>query len=116
MADLKEFDDLVNLGLVKRAVKLGGHVINMTTLTSLDYNQAMSRIPTEGGESKKLEAMQREIIAAAIQDIDGKEMDHDKKVQLLGIGQLGLSNVLYGHYVEMVGEQAEILEGAKKNS
>jgi len=114
--DLKEFDDLINLGRVKRTVKVVGHVINLATLTSLDYNKAMSRVPSEGNDSKRMEAMQREIVAMAIQDIDGKDLDQDKKLAILGLSQLGLSNLLYGQYAEMVDEQNSVIEEAKKNS
>ena len=116
--DLKEFDDLINLGRVKHTVKLMNREIVLETLNSTDYADAMFRVPQSGSvlDSDRLEAIQREIVAAAIKSIDGKELSKEVKAALVSSGQLGLSNLLYSEYVSMIEEQGQILEDAKKNS
>lgn len=116
--DLKEFDDLINLGRVSRTVSLGKHSIVLDTLNSGEYADAMSRVPQGGSvlDSDKLEAMQREIVSAAIRTIDGKELSSEDKTSIVSKGQLALSNLLYSEYVSMIEEQGKILEDAKKNS
>lgn len=114
--DLKEFDDLINLGRVTRKVKLGQREIELATLNSSEYASAMSRVPSEASSADKFEVIQREIVAASIVSIDGKLMAPSDKAKLVGAAQLGLSNVLYTEYMKMVEEQNKTLEDAKKNS
>lgn len=114
--ELNEFDDLVNLGKVTRKVRLLGHEIVMETLDSGCYSQAMAQIPDNVSDSRRLEAMQREMIGAAIKTIDGKPVSVEMKKKLMANSQLGLSNILYSEYISMVEEQGKILEDAKKNS
>jgi hypothetical protein len=116
--DLKDFDDLVNLGRVQHSVKLLNREIVLCTLNSTEYADAMTRVPQGGSalDSDRLEAMQREIVAAAIRTIDGKELSQSDKITLVSKGQLALSNLLYSEYVSMIDEQGKILEDARKNS
>jgi hypothetical protein len=116
--DLKDFDDLINLGRVTRTVKLMSRNIVLGTLNSGEYADAMSRVPQNGTalDSDRLEGMQREIVAAAIRTIDGKELSQEDKISLVSRGQLALSNLLYTEYISMVDEQGRIIEDAKKNS
>lgn len=117
MEELKEFEDLVNLGAVTRTVKVGGYEIELKTLSSFEYSKMTERIrddfPTH---SKRLEAMQREIIAAAIYTINGKRLSLEAKQTILSTSQLGLANMLYTEYSSMVDEQSKMLESAKKDS
>ena len=114
--ELKDFNDLINLGRVTRVMNIGGHKIVLGTLNSEEYNQAVSRIPADCPEASRMERIQREIIAAAIQSIDGETLDPDAKSKILTLGQLALSNMMYSEYISMIGEQDKLLEDAKKNS
>jgi hypothetical protein len=116
--ELKDFDDLINLGCVTRKITLANREITLKTLNSGEYATAMARIPQDANalESDKLEAMQREIVAAAIWKIDGHELSQSNKAELVSQGQLALSNLLYTEYVSMVEEQNGVLKDAKKNS
>ena len=114
--DLKEFDDLINLGRVTRSLKLGSHEIVMGTLDSKEYAAAMTRIPAGASDGDKFEMLQREIVAAAIKTIDGKTLPQQDKVGIVTASQLGLSNMLYVEYLSLVEEQNLALEQAKKNS
>jgi len=116
--DIKEFDDLINLGRVKRSVNLGSHEIVLCTLNSKEYASAMAHISPGASsfEGDKLELMQREIVVAAIRTIDGKELPYQDKAAIVYAGQLALSNLLYSEYVSMVEEQNKVLEDVKKNS
>ena len=116
MTEINEFDDLINLGKVNRKVKLLGHEITMETLDSGSYSQAMSQVPDNVSDSKRLESMQREIVGASIKLIDGKPITAETRKKLMANSQLGLSNILYNEYLGMVQEQSKILEDAKKNS
>lgn len=116
--ELKEFDDLINLGRVQRTVKVGKHEISLCTLNSVEYAEAMARTSGTGGplDSDRLESMQREMVIASIRAIDGKELSLKDKSELISKGQLALSNMLYSEYMGMVDEQGKVLEDAKKNS
>jgi len=113
---LKDFDDLLTIGQVKRTVKVGKHLIMLSTVTSEDYNKAMDGVPDDAPSSKKMEIVQRELVATAIREIDGESLSHEEKVRILSMGQLALSNLLYNEYIELVEEQGKLLEDAKKNS
>ena len=117
MEELKEFEDLVSLGAIARTVTVGGYEIRLKTLSSFEYSKMTERIredfPTH---SKRLEAMQREIIAAAIDTINGKKLSLEAKQTILSTSQLGLANMLYVEYSSMVEEQSKVLETAKKDS
>ena len=115
--EINEFDDLMNLGKVTRTIKLlGKFEIELVTLGSGEYSNAMSRVPDGLPDSKRMECVQREMMAEAIKSINGKSVEYEKRIKILTGGQLGLSNLLYGEYLMMVDEQTKIIEGAKKNS
>jgi hypothetical protein len=116
--ELKEFDDLISLGRIIRSVKVLNRDIVLVTLNSSEYADAMSRVPQGSSvlDGDRLEAMQREIVAAAIRTIDGKELSKETKTALVSQGQLALSNLLYAEYISMVDEQSSIIDSAKKNS
>jgi hypothetical protein len=115
--EINEFDDLINLGRMTRVVKLGKHEIVLGTLNSKEYAAAMSRVLAAGkAEGDKMESTQREVVIAAIRNIDGKELSYQDKYAIVSSGQLALSNLLYIEYVSIVEEQSRILEDAKKNS
>lgn len=115
--ELKEFDDLINLGRVTRAVKLLSHEIILGTLNSKEYALAMSRVSASGQtDGDRLESTQREVVIAAIRTIDGKELSYQDKHNIVSAGQLALSNLLYIEYISLVGEQSKVIDDAKKNS
>ena len=115
--ELKEFDDLINIGRVTRKVKLGSHEILLSTVSSGDFATAMSKVTGNSlMDSDRLESMQREIVAVAIRSIDGKELSYEDKAKLVAAGQLAFSNFIYTEYLSMVEEQNKILDDAKKNS
>jgi len=118
--NISDFDDLINLGQVRHVFPVGKHEVIMKTLTSLEYGKAMSRVPSEGTagitDINRLEIMQREVVASALESIDGQKLSHEDKVALLGAGQLGFANLLYSEYLNMVEEQTGIIDEAKKKS
>lgn len=113
--ELKTFDDLINLGQVRRTVDLAGHAIVMHTLAGNEYAKLSERLG-EVTDKVKFEALQRQIIASSIDSIDGHTLQHEEKVELLGKMQLGLQNMLYSVYTDMVAEQEKLLDEAKKKS
>lgn len=115
--ELKEFDDLINLGQVRRTVKLADHEIVMHTLSSLEYSKMTERLSDDlPNQSKRFEVLQREVLCAAVDSIDGKKLSYEEKTRLFSMTQLGFSNMLYAEYSSMVDEQARLLDEAKKNS
>lgn len=115
--ELTDFDDLINLGRVTRTIKLGKHEIVLSTLNSKEYAEAMARVPqVSEGRTDRFEAVQREMVVAAIRTINGKELSDKQKSAVLSGGQLGLSNLLYLEYIQMIEEQSKMLDDAKKNS
>jgi hypothetical protein len=115
--EINEFDDLINLGRMTRSVKLAKHEIVLGTLNSKEYASAMSRVLAAGrAEGDKMESTQREVVIAAIRNIDGKELSYQDKYAIVSSGQLALSNLLYIEYISLVEEQSKILDDAKKNS
>jgi hypothetical protein len=116
--DIKEFDDLLNFGSVSHSINVAGHEIALRTLTGKEHQDAMRSVPDAGSttESERLDVIQREIVAAALQSIDGKRLSQEEKSELLKAGQLGLSNVLYVEYIQMIDEQQKRLDTVKKTS
>lgn len=116
MKELEGFDDLINLGAVSKDITLAGHKIRLHTLNSYEYSKVTERIPDDmPTSSSRLEAMQREVLCAAIDSIDDKKLSAEAKRLLLSTGQLGLANLLYQQYAEMIDEQQVLLDDAKKN-
>ena len=115
--ELNKFDDLMNLGQIKRKIKLGSHEVSLHTLGSLEYSKVLDRVgPGAIVDGKKLELLQRSILVQALDTVDGERVTEKEKEHILGGGQLGLSNLLYSEYLSMVDEQNKVLEDAKKNS
>lgn len=113
--EIKEFEDLVNLGQIRRSLKFGNHDVVMHTLAGDEYKNLSQRIG-DPDDKVKFEALQRQIVASSIESLDGKSFTHEEKLTLIGKLQLGLSNTLYTVYLEMVAEQEKLLEDAKKKS
>ena len=115
--DLKEFNDLIDLGRVTRTVKVAGRDIRMHTLDSSEYAKMTERLGDDNiSMGRRLESLQREVLASAIDSIDEKSISLEDKSKLVGQFQVGFSNLLYDEYGKMVEEQAKILEESKKNS
>lgn len=115
--EIQEFDDLLSFGKMTSTVVVGQSEIVIKTLSSLEYSRISSRFKDKDStEAARFEHMQREIVAASIESINGKKLSHEDKVRLLGLGQLGLVNMLFESYNELAEEQSKILEDAKKNS
>ena len=113
--EIKDFDDLIKMGQVRRVVKLGAHEIAMHTLSSDEYSGLSAAIGDDPSKVK-FEELQRSVLAVAIDTIDGKVPSKDEKIRLLGLSQLGLANMLYSEYTDMIIEQDKMLDDAKKNS
>jgi hypothetical protein len=116
--DLKDFNDLADVGRITRTIRVGNHDIVMHTLNSNEYSAMAGNLKDDDaiGMTKRLEALQREIVAHAIESIDGKKLSAEDSVALVGMMQIGLSNMLYEEYGKMVEEQNKVLEDSKKNS
>lgn len=115
--DLKNFNDLADIGSVKRAVKLGSHEVVLHTLNSQEYAGMADKIgDTEASTAKRFETLQREMLIAAVDTVDGQKLSYEDKAILLGMMQIGLSNRLYEEYGSMIEEQNKIIDDAKKNS
>jgi hypothetical protein len=115
--DLKNFNDLAEIGSVRKTVKLGSHSVVLHTLNSQEYSAMAEKIGDEvAGTAKRFESLQREMIIAAIESIDGEKPSYADKASLLGMMQIGLSNMLYEEYGSIVEEQSKIIEESKKNS
>jgi hypothetical protein len=116
MTDLKDFDGLLHLGRVARTVKVGGFEIKMHTLNAGEYTKMMERVGDDQSSAKRLESIQREVISSSIDTINGQTLSADDKSKLVGMMQVGLSNMLYEEYSSMAEEQSKVIEDAKKNS
>lgn len=115
--EIKNFDDLISLGQVRRTVKLAGHEITMHTLSTLEYGKMTERLSDDlPNQSKRFEVLQREVLCAAVDSIDGLKPSYEEKVRLFGMLQLGFSNMLYSEYSSMVDEQGSLLDEVKKNT
>jgi hypothetical protein len=116
--DMKDFNDLFEIGRVTKTIKIAGHEIVMHTLNSNEYSAMAGALKEDDGVglSKRLEALQREIVANAIETVDGKKLNSEEKSALVGMMQIGLSNMLYDEYGKMIEEQNKVLEDSKKNS
>lgn len=113
---VKEFGDLINIGGVTKVVTMGNHKIKLRTLTYDEQTGVLEGIPADLKDSKRLDTIQKELLAAAIEDIDGKKLAKDELRYLLGNGQAAFCNSLFGEYEILLGEQAKSLEDVKKNS
>jgi hypothetical protein len=114
--DMKEFEDLISIGRVKRSFKIGSREITMHTLAGDEYATMSKNLGASSQEDKQFEALQRGVLASAIDTIDGKSLSLEEKMSLLGKVQFGLANMMYVEYMAMVSEQEKQLEDSKKNS
>jgi len=102
---LKEFDDLLNIGVASSSFTVGSHVIAMKTINYED----MIGVSGEGAN------LQTELLARSIQTIDNKPVELATKLLLLKKAQVGLVNLLMAEYEKMIGEHDKVYEGVKKN-
>lgn len=116
--DIKEFDDLIHVGHLKKSVKLGSHEFVLKTLSSGEYVAMTKQFPDNSPmtQAEKFEAIQRATLAHSIESVDGKKPTVEEKERLLSLMQLALSNMLYNEYMDLVAEQGKLLDDAKKNS
>ncbi len=116
--EIKEFDDLINMGHLRKSVKLGAHEFVLKTLSSGEYVAMTRQFPDNSPmtQAEKFEAMQRATLAHAIESVDGKKLSVEEKERLLSLLQLAVSNMLYNEYMDLVADQTKTLEDAKKNS
>ena len=112
---LKNYNDLLDIGRITRDLTLSGHTIKLRTL-SFDEQSALSdNIPPDVKDFKRLDLLQKELVAAAMESIDGDKLAREDKVSMLGNG-VALCNFLYSEYEEMLKEQVKTVEDVKKNS
>jgi hypothetical protein len=116
MENVKNFDDLINMGAVTKVVKLGTHEIKMRTLGFDEQSSISDNIPETSKDSKKLDILQKNIIAESIVSVDNVVLSKEEKMAMIGKMQNGVVNFLFNQFEIMVGEQSKILEDVKKNS
>ena len=116
--EIKEFDDLLNIGQVTRVVELGGHKFRLKTLNALEYNKLMERTREHEKltQGQQFESLQRWTLVFALESIDDKALNIEEKNKILSMSQVGLSNRLYEEYVKLMEEQTALLSESKKNS
>ncbi len=121
---VKNFDDLKSMGAVTKKLKLGAHEIVMRSLGYDEQSAVVASVPdTEQGpngpvpvkDSRKFDMIQRELLSASIDTIDGVKLSGEEKSELLGSFQTGLVNLLFGQYEQLLASQTEILDDVKKN-
>lgn len=105
---LKEFEDLITMGAVTKEVKIGNHIV---VLSTLDYD-SYSNVLIKSEDSKS----DLNILASAIVSIGGKKLSYDDKKTLLNLMQLGTIGLLSREYEKLVKEQNDKYEDVKKNS
>lgn len=118
MKALEGFDDLLTLGSLTRDVKVGAYTFKLHTLNSAQYAK-MTRSAGEDPKSttaERFENLQRWTLCYAVESIDGTAVTPEQMNGMLTKAQLGVSNILYDAYAEMVIEQNDLLSDAKKNS
>lgn len=115
---VKEFGDLLTMCGVTKVVKFGTHEIVLKTLTYDEQSNIMEAMSSvaDGKDTKRMDIVQKELLAASIETIDGKTLTKEQKLFILGNGQAALCNMLFNEYEALIGEQNKTLEDVKKNS
>ena len=113
---VKEFADLLNIGSVTRDVVLAGHTVKLRTLNFDEQSRVLDGIPTDAKDIRRMDIVQKELLAAAIESIDGKKLTKEEKITLLGTGQAAFCNLIFSEYEQLLAEQSKSLEDLKKNS
>lgn len=115
--EISNFDDLINLGQLRKTVNIAGHAIALHTISALEYSKMTERLSDDlPSQSKRFEVLQREILCVAVDSIDGKTLTYEEKNRLFGMSQLALTNLLYAEYSDMVEEQSKFMDEVKKNT
>jgi hypothetical protein len=109
------FDDLKTMGCVTKTLKIGAHEITMRSLGYEEQSQIVANIPDGIKDARKYDLIQKEMLAAAIESIDGTTLPLEEKVKLLGESQTALVNLLFAQYEQLLTAQTEIIEDVKKN-
>ena len=112
---INSFEDLKTMGRVTKIIKLGAYSIKMHSLGYEEQSQILSNIPEGTKEARKYDIIQREILSASIESIDGIVLSGADKADLLGESQAAFVNLLFAQYELLLTEQNEIMDGVKKN-
>ena len=113
---VKDFSDLLDIGHVTKSITVGKHCIKLRTLSYDEQSGLIDAIPPEVKDFKRIDLLQKEMLATAIEDIDGVKLTKEQKKALLGNGQAAFCNFIFSEYEELVKEQTENIEDVKKNS
>ena len=109
---ITEFDDLVNIGSIRRNIKVGTHEITMHTLNYETYAGMVAGID----QGKNAMDTQVYVLSNSIEKIDGKDVSMETKMRLLKSAQMGLVNLLTSEYEKMLEEQGKLYDDVKKNT
>ena len=118
---VKSFDDLKTMGCVAKSFTVGSHTIKMRSLSYEEQSILVASVPeVENGEVKikeprRFDIIQREILATAIESIDGIVLSGEEKTSLIGESQTPFVNLLFTLYEQLLAEQNQIMDAVKKN-
>ena len=118
---IKNFDDLKTMGCVSKSFTVGTHTIKMRSLSYEEQSILVASVPeVENGEKKikeprRFDIIQREILATAIDSIDGVVLTGEEKTSLIGESQTPFVNLLFTLYEQLLAEQNQIMDAVKKN-
>ena len=122
---VKNFDDLKAMGCVRKTLKVGTREIAMRSLGYEEQSQIVANVPeveknaagedVKVKESRKFDIIQREMLAASIESIDGQPLSREEKTGLLGDSQTAFVNLLFAQYEQLLTVQNQIIEDVKKN-
>lgn len=115
MEKIKNFDDLKTMGCVTRTFKLGSYEIKMRSLGYEEQSQLVANVPDGVKESRKFDLIQKELLAASIETINGEALSSEEKADLLGSLQTALVNLLFAQYEQLLAEQTQLIDEVKKN-
>jgi hypothetical protein len=112
---IKNFDDLKTMGCVRKSFKVGEHTIAMRSLGYEEQSQIVANVPDGVKDSRKFDIIQKEMLAASIETIDGQTFSIEEKNSLLGDSQTAFVNLLFAQYEQLLTVQNQIIDGVKKN-
>lgn len=107
---LADFNDLLDIGVIRREVEIGKHIFLMKTLSFLEFSKITSNIK-DGDLNSQLS-----FLVESIETIDGVKLPTEKKKDLLQKMQMALVNKLMSSYTDLMNDQAKMIDEVKKNS
>lgn len=117
-----DLEKLIKFGVIERDVQVGPFSITLRTLTDNEREAVMRLVPPDVSDpSEQVRLWRRPTLARAIVRINSIDFNTDEMKQklesILGQMQGALLDKLFMEYLQMLSDQAALMEsGSKKNS